>query len=457
MLSNSPYILMLDCDMYCNDSNSARQAMCFLLDKTMSSKLAYVQFPQKFHNISPKDIYDTQHRFFMTHMWYGADGLKGPTVSGTCFYTKRVALYGTSQIQEDADIVLLRKVFGPSNEFIKSIYQKNHTNDKEFSSALLEEIDFLASCSFEKDTQWGEEIGFRYFSVVEDYFTGFILQCKGWMGVYINPSKPSFLGSATTNLSDYLVQHTRWYTGLFDIALSKYSPLIYGGIRMPSILQSMYFAQIGYYCFNFFPLWCLAIIPQLCLLQGIPLYPKISNPFFVVFAFVFLSSNFKDIQEVLADGFLIRSWIYEQRMWMIKSVTSYTYGCLNAIQVKIGMKKASFLPTNKVPDEGKFKRYQSGIYDFQAPTMFIAPICTLVFLNIASLLLGAVKIVRIGNYDEMFIQEFISFFIVVVQYPVIEGIFFRKDNGRVPEFSAILSALLAAIILALGSPFFMSY
>ena len=62
MLSNSPYILILDCDMYCNDSSSARQAMCFHLDKTISPKLAYVQFPQKFHNISSEDIYDSQLR-----------------------------------------------------------------------------------------------------------------------------------------------------------------------------------------------------------------------------------------------------------------------------------------------------------------------------------------------------------------------------------------------------------
>ncbi|XP_027165487.1 cellulose synthase-like protein G2 isoform X2 [Coffea eugenioides] len=455
MLSNSPYILILDCDMYCNDSSSARQAMCFHLDKTISPKLAYVQFPQKFHNISSEDIYDSQLRLCFSHMWYGADGLKGPTFTGTCFYMKRMALYGTSQLQKDANLAQLQKVFGPSNDFIISIYQKNHTNGREFFSTALKEMDLLASCSYEKDTEWGEEIGFRYLSVVEDFFTSFMLQCKGWTSVYINPPKPSFLGSATTNLSDYLVQHTRWYTGLVDIVLSKYSPLIYGAPRMSSILQCMYISHIAYYFLNFFPLWCLAIIPQLCLLQGIPLYPEISNPFFLVFVFVFLSSNLKDIQEVLADGFSIRPWIYDQRMWMIRSVGCYIYSFLNAIQVKIGMRKASFKPTNKVADEGQFKRYLSGIYDFQASTMFIAPICTLVILNVTSLLLGAVKIVVTGNYDEMFIQAFISFFIVALQYPVIEAMFFRKDSGRISESSATLSALLAAIILVIGSLLFM--
>lgn len=62
MISNSPYLLVLDCDMYSNDPTSAKQAMCFHLDNKISPKLAFVQFPQKFHNISDHDIYDSEIR-----------------------------------------------------------------------------------------------------------------------------------------------------------------------------------------------------------------------------------------------------------------------------------------------------------------------------------------------------------------------------------------------------------
>ena len=64
--SNSPYILVLDCDMFCNDPSSARQAMCFHLDHKISPSLAFVQFPQKFHDISKNDIYDCQRRSIFT-------------------------------------------------------------------------------------------------------------------------------------------------------------------------------------------------------------------------------------------------------------------------------------------------------------------------------------------------------------------------------------------------------
>ena len=66
VMSNSPYILVLDCDMFCNDPTSARYAMCFHLDPKISSSLAFVQFPQKFHNISKNDIYDSQLRSIFT-------------------------------------------------------------------------------------------------------------------------------------------------------------------------------------------------------------------------------------------------------------------------------------------------------------------------------------------------------------------------------------------------------
>lgn len=62
IISNSPYILILDCDMHSNDPSSARQAMCFHLDPKISPSLAFVQFPQRFHNISKNDIYDSALR-----------------------------------------------------------------------------------------------------------------------------------------------------------------------------------------------------------------------------------------------------------------------------------------------------------------------------------------------------------------------------------------------------------
>lgn len=61
-MSNAPYALVLDCDMYCNDPSSAKQAMCFHLDPKLSDSLSFAQFPQIFYNVSKNDIYDGQAR-----------------------------------------------------------------------------------------------------------------------------------------------------------------------------------------------------------------------------------------------------------------------------------------------------------------------------------------------------------------------------------------------------------
>ncbi|MED6157240.1 hypothetical protein PIB30_021584 [Stylosanthes scabra] len=274
VMSNSPYILVLDCDMFCNDPSSARYAMCFHLDPKISSSLAFVQFPQKFYNVTKNDIYDSQLRSLFTLQWRGMNGLKGPVLSGTGFYIKRVSLCGNLTIK-GTDLTQLKEYFGSSNEFIKSLMQ-NYTSDSvSGGNALLEETHLLASCKYEISTKWGQEVGFLYDSVVEDYLTGFILHCNGWTSVFCEPSRPQFLGSATTNLNDVLIQGTRWYSGLFENGVNKYCPLIYGPSMMP-ILQRLCNAELVYFPLYCLPLWCFATIPQLCLLNGIPLYPKVT-------------------------------------------------------------------------------------------------------------------------------------------------------------------------------------
>ncbi|BFG15497.1 hypothetical protein CerSpe_017720 [Prunus speciosa] len=456
VISNSPYILGLDCDMHCHDPSSARQAMCFHLDPKISPSLAFVQFPQKFHNISNNDIYDSQLRSAFWLLWQGFDGVGGPCVSGTGYYIKRLSLCSSS-IQEDGDPMKLRQSFGPSIEFIKSLHQNNKPDMLiHRKNALLNEAQLLASCTFENGTKWGEEVGFMYGSVAEDVFTGFRLHCKGWISVYCNPPRPQFLGSGITNLDDFLVQGTRWTSGLVDVAISKFCPLIYGPLKTYTFVQSMCYAELALFpIFYFLPLWCFATIPQLCLLNGIPLYPEVSNSYFIVFSFVFISSISKHLYEVLSTGFTFRHWINEQRIWMMKSVTSHLYGSVDAFMKKIGMREASFFPTNKVDDVDQLKRYNMGVFDFQTSILFLAPMAALVILNMASFVVGISRVIFLGELDKFFIQVFIPFYVILMNYPIVEGMLIRKDRGRIPPSVTLLSAVVSLIFYSLGSIIFM--
>jgi plasmid maintenance system antidote protein VapI len=54
----------------------------------------------------------------------------------------------------------LKQSFGHSNEFIMSIhkiYQYSAIKNTESSSKLQQEAPFLSSCTYEKNTLWGEQ------------------------------------------------------------------------------------------------------------------------------------------------------------------------------------------------------------------------------------------------------------------------------------------------------------
>ncbi|KAL8121866.1 hypothetical protein AgCh_018560 [Apium graveolens] len=454
IISNSPYILVLDCDMYVNDASSARQAMCFHLDQRITSSLAFVQFPQRFHNISNNDIYGSALKPVFELKWPGLDGLRGPLMSGTCYYIKRKALYGNGLEEKGTEISELKCALGMSNEFLKSlgknIYKCNDMYSEKSMDTLIPETKLLASCLYEENTQWGQQEGFMYLSVVEDYFTGFTLHCKGRKSVFCNPSNPAFLGTATTNLNDTLVQGTRWTLGLLEVVFSRFCPLIYGPSRMP-ILQAMCYQHLAFQPFYCLPVFLLATIPQLCLLNHIQLYPEVSSPWFTVFSLVFISSLLKYLTDIVLAGGTIQMWWNEWRMWMIKSVTSYFYGTLNGFRNWLGMKKAYFTLTTKVANEEQFERYLKGKFDFQASPTILYPMVSLVILNLVSFTWGFASVIVSGGWRQMFGQIFLSFHVVIVGYPIIEGMILRCDNGRIPGSVTLPCFVLVMMYLSFGS------
>ncbi|KAL0376741.1 UNVERIFIED_CONTAM: Cellulose synthase-like protein E6 [Sesamum calycinum] len=392
MISNSPYILILDCDMYCNDPLSARQAMCFHLNPELSAKLGFVQFPQRFYNINEIDINDGKQRYVWPK-WEGFDGLNmGPILSGTCFYIKREALCGAQKFREDVDLIKLQKCFGPSNEFIKSIslyYKRNYQIEHKFrENEVQKELQLLASCTYDNDSEWGKEA-----SGLQIY------QCGGRLFYRLY----------------YALQGKR--DGALDSTKSR----------------------------------CRALIPQLYLIRGISLYPEVSSPFFVVFLFIFLSAQLKHVQEVFLTGHSIRTWSNEQRMWMMKALTSYLFAGLEVVMEKIGLTKTSFLPTNKVDDDQQTKCYQMGIYNFQAPARFMVPLCSLYMLNVGSLIIGFGRIMQTQKWGEMLLQALIPLFATVLHFPLLEGMVLRKDKGRVSPSVFRLSAVISTIFLSFAS------
>ncbi|XP_044486353.1 cellulose synthase-like protein G2 [Mangifera indica] len=429
IISNAPYILVLDCDMVCNDPNSAKQAMCFHLDPQMSHSLAFVQYPQVFYNVSKNDIYDGQSRSAYKTKWQGMDGLRGPLLSGTGFYMKRNALFGSPN-QEDKFLAEPEKNFGTSNKLIDSLRpnkEQDVTRQEDSSESTVEEAKRLASCSYEQNTQWGKEVGFSYDCLLESTFTGYLLHCKGWKSVYLYPERPCFLGCTTIDMKDAMVQLMKWSSELIKVALSKFSPLTYGMSRM-SFLQSMCY---GYFTFQ--PLLSVAlllygIVPQLCLLTGTTLYPKVSSPWFAAFLTLYFSSLCHHVYDVLSTGGTLRTVWNEQRIWIIKSVSGSLFGCLDMVMKRIGVKKANPRLTNKAVDKERLEKYEKGVFDFEGAKMFTAPLAILAWLNIVCFFGGVIRVSLQNNIDQMFGQLFLSSINLILSLPILGGMIAGKNK-----------------------------
>lgn len=144
MMTNSPVILTLDCDMYSNNPRTPLHALCYLSDPKLNSSLGFVQFPQKFHGVNKNDIYASELRSSYVINMVGFDGLMGPTYAGTgCFFNRR-AFYGppTSLILPEVDEL------GPNWAADKPIKAQDVL-------ALAHDV---ASCNYELNSNWGSKV-----------------------------------------------------------------------------------------------------------------------------------------------------------------------------------------------------------------------------------------------------------------------------------------------------------
>jgi len=93
VISNSPFILNLDCDHYINNSQALRTGICFMLGRD-SDTVAFVQFPQRFEGVDPTDLYANHNRIFFDGTLRALDGMQGPIYVGTGCMFRRITLYG---------------------------------------------------------------------------------------------------------------------------------------------------------------------------------------------------------------------------------------------------------------------------------------------------------------------------------------------------------------------------
>ncbi|XP_062193265.1 cellulose synthase-like protein E6 [Phragmites australis] len=436
VISNSPIIMNVDCDMYSNNSDSIRDALCFFLDEEMGHKIGFVQYPQNYNNMTKNNIYGNSLHVINQVELSGLDSVGGPLYIGTGCFHRREILCGrmlTKDYKEDWD-------GGIKEKTQRCIDQ---TEEKAKS---------LSTCTYEHNTQWGNEIGVKYGCPVEDVITGLAIHCRGWESVYINPPRAAFIGVGPTTVAQTILQHKRWSEGNFSIFLSKYCPFIFGHGNT-RLRHQMGYSIYGLWAPNSLPTLYYCIIPSLGLLKGTPLYPEIMSPWITPFIYVSFVKNMYSLYEALLSGDTLRGWWNGQRMWLVKRITSYLYGVIDTIRKLLGLSKMGFAVTPKVSDEDESKRYEQEIMEFGTSSPEYVIIATIALLNLVCLVGGLSQIMTgAGNttLNVFFLQVILCGVLVTINIPIYEAMFVRKDRGRIP-FTVTLASI-GFVMLALLVP-----
>ncbi|CAI9093443.1 OLC1v1028945C1 [Oldenlandia corymbosa var. corymbosa] len=301
----------------------------------------------------------------------------------------------------------------------------------------------VAGCKYEVGTHWGSEIGFKYGTVVEDFYTGYLLQCEGWHSIFYHPKRPAFLGDVPISLFDIISQNKRWFVGFLDVAFSKHSPLTYG-VKAMGYLQASSYGHYSLWAIWSIPIVIYAFIPQLSLLNKMCIFPQMSDPWFKLYSFLFLGAYGRHCLDfILAQGTIARWWS-EQRFWLIRGLTSHTFATFEVVTRSLGINIATqgFNVTSKVIDDEQAKRYDQGIFEFGVESPMFVPLSMAAILNLVAFLYGFLKI----NLDGFFVQMFVAGFGVLNSVPIYEAMILRRDKGRMPTKITIISALLVFVL-----------
>ncbi|KAG0457668.1 hypothetical protein HPP92_022825 [Vanilla planifolia] len=432
VISNAPIILNVDCDMYSNNSDLIHDSLCFFLDEKEGGNIAFVQYPQRFDNLTKNDLYAGSFNVPNAIELPGMDGWGGSLYIGTGCFHRREALCGRIYSRD-----------------YKEDWKKGTLSVRENASILEERATELATCTYEHNTPWGKEMGLKYGCAVEDVISGLAIQSRGWRSVYYNPQNRGFLGASPTNLRDSLTQHKRWGEGHLQIAFSKHCSLIMGHGRINLGLQMAY-CTYNFWSLNSLPTFYYVVVPPLCLLNGVSLFPKISSPWVLPFAYVFVAKNVYSLAESLKCEDTVLGWWNTQRMWLMKRIGSYFLAVVNNIATVLGFSQLGFAITSKATDDQEVsKRYEREMMEFGSSSPFFTIIGAVAVLNLICFVYGTKRAAVNGEAETLMVQILLTGVVVLLNIPVYEGLFLRKDKGRLPLSSTVASlgfALFACLL-----------
>ncbi|KAK7839395.1 cellulose synthase-like protein b4, partial [Quercus suber] len=375
LMTNAPYMLNVDCDMFVNNPKVALHAMCLLLSPNSEKEIAYAQFPQVFYDGLKDDPYANQFVICYEYLGRGIAGLQGPLYGGTGCFHRRKVIYSLSPNNVDPvnekliESILLN--FGSSTELINSATKvlKGKTNTVANLRNSIHAANQVSSSSYEYGTSWGTTVGWRYGSTTEDIHTGLMIHKRGWRSIFCTPDPPAFLGCAPSGGPAAATQMKRWTTGLLEILFSKSCPLLATLFGMLQFRQCL--AYLWILTWGMRPVFelCYAALPAYCIITNSHFLPKVranlNPPISLIYSItIFVIYNISTLSEYLRAGESIQAWWNNQRMSRINTVNAWLFGFLSIILKLLGISETIFEVTQKDQSNDDANDVEAGRFTF---------------------------------------------------------------------------------------------
>ncbi|XVE72412.1 hypothetical protein DITRI_Ditri11bG0037500 [Diplodiscus trichospermus] len=461
LMTNAPFMLNVDCDMFANNPQVIRQAICQLLGSEGEREIGFVQFPQCFYDGPKDDPYGNQLVVLIEHVGRGIAGLQGPCYSGTGCFHRRKVIYGAwpdnaenqgknhTSINGKLDDYELLKEFGKSKEFSESASYALK-GKKDFPRNLSDSLEAafqVAGCSYEFGTSWGTKVGWMYGSMTEDVLTGLSIHKKGWKSTFPMPDPPAFLGCAPSGGPVALTQRKRWATGLLEIIVSKNSPIsaaLFGKLQFRMFL---FYIWLLSWAISSIPELCYASLPAYCIIANSHFLPKVNDPAILLPVAIFVIYNLLTLREYLKTGMSIRAWWNNIRMGRIIATSAYLFGALSVVLKLLRLSDIVFEVTPKDQSNSDDDETNGTTrFTFDASPIFV-PGTTLLLVHLTALValsLGLRPLVHDGGQGAGVGEVLSSLWVVLCFLPFLKGLFKRGKYG-IPSSTIFKSTSLALV------------
>nr|XP_028955237.1 cellulose synthase-like protein E1 isoform X3 [Malus domestica] len=176
---------------------------------------------------------------------------------------------------------------------------------------------------------------------------------------------------------------------------------------------------------------------------------EISSPWFIPFAYVIIGKYTWSFAEFLWCGGTTLGWWNEQRIWLYQRTSSYLFAFTDTILHSFGYSDSAFVITAKVADEDVSQRYKKEIMEFGDSSPMLTPLATIALLNLycfAGFVKEAINRKGIAQvYDTLTLQIMLCGALILINLPLFQALYLRKDKGKIPATVTFKSMACAVI------------